>query len=247
MHTFAYSGSLAQTPNVDVPAVIDDVLTISNNHFIIPTPRKLFVGYAGSATLTLAELNCAKFRQYAPIRILPWNVGALPANNPNVFDASQLSIQLPTNEEIQAICSSGIATGSETVFLLFNVYSQYQTPPQGTVYSYHGVSTTTTNVGSWTTVTTTWDTTLGSGVYGVIGGTVADAGGVGWRIIFPEQSDRPGGLCVGSLANRSWPGFRSGGGGLLGTFQSLALPSIQILAATATSTRDVTLDIVKIA
>ena len=110
MHTFAYSGSLSTTANVDVPAVVDDVLTISNNHFIIPNQRKLFVGYAGSATLSLAEINCAKFRQFAPIRLLPWNVGALPANNPNVFDCSALSINLPVNEELQAICSSAIAS-----------------------------------------------------------------------------------------------------------------------------------------
>ena len=246
MHTFAYSGSLAQTPNIDVPAVVDDILTISDNHFILPQPRKLFVGYAGSATLTLAEITNPTFRTIAPIRLLPWNVAALPANNPNVFDASQLSITLPSNQELQAICSSGIATASETVFVVLSAYDQFQTAPSGTVYSYHGVSTTTTNVGSWTTCTTTWDTTLGSGIYAVIGGTVADAGGIAYRVIFPGQPDRPGGLCVGSLANRSWPGFRNGGGGLWGNFQSLALPQVQVLAATSTSTRDITLDIIKI-
>ena len=114
-HMSAYaSTTLSTTANTDIAAVQDDILAISNNHFLPQKDYDLVFAYAQSATLNRVRLVSPTNRQVTLPFLRPVNAGATPATDPNVADYRSTPFGIQALEELALEATSDIAMGNET-------------------------------------------------------------------------------------------------------------------------------------
>lgn len=246
-HTAAYTILLGQTVNTDVPALTDDVLTIVNSHFLLDETRDLVYAAAMSTTLNRARIAAATFRQVTPPQIRPIIRGTSPVDDPGVADYRANPLRMPRTEEIPLEATSDLAMGTERFTALIGLQRAMEPMPAGDVWTLRGTSTTAVTANVWSTLTTTFDDTLPTGAYALVGLVHQSATSIAARLIFEDQSDRPGTLGITGLGNRSHDMFRKGRLGIWGRFNSYALPQIQVLANAADAAHNVYLDIMRMA
>ena len=246
-HMSAYaSTTLSTTANTDIAAVQDDILAISNNHFLPQKDYDLVFAYAQSATLNRARLVSPTNRQITIPFLRPVNAGATPATDPNVADYRSTPFGIQGLEELALEASSDIAMGNETFIGLIGLQDTFRPVPKGNPFTLRGTSSTASVANTWTTLTVTWADTLPDGLYTCIGLEVVAVTGIAARLIFENQVLRPG--CVGSVlvGNRTHQMFRLGGLGAWGDFRQTRMPIVQVLNTAAVSSHTVFLDLVKI-
>lgn len=246
MHTAAYfQTGLASGTASDLPAVFDQVLTISNNHFLLQQPRQLLWAYSSGLNLQNSSIQSPTIRKVTKIGIDPFNQAVLPATNPNVLDLTKQPFVLPYLEELQNIVSDNTGT-TDTVYTVFTTTSSIVPAPAGNIFTFHGVSSTAAVQGKWTTVIPVWDTILPQGTFAVVGGRMQSTNGIAFRVLFHGVTDRPGGLAETALGNRPPYFQRNGFLGEWGRFSATTLPYIDILANAADASQDISLDIIQV-
>ncbi len=136
--------------------------------------------------------------------------------------------------------------GSEVSYACIGATEQTVPITRGEIRCLRGTATTTCTANSYTLLSITWDATLQEGVYDLVGAEVQSANGVFFRVLLTGQVDRPGGICVTSLANRSrfyfTETFRFGS---WGTFKESQMPQIELMAGAADASQVVHLFLVK--
>lgn len=245
-HLAGYYGSIAAVANTNCPAIVDDVLTIQNAHFMLTQPRDLLFAYAGSPLLDRARINSPTFRAFSPSFIWPINLDdSIPAN-PGVADYRDNPLRIPPLEEI-AVEVTNTAAGPSDTFALLGLQSVYEPVPRGNIYTLRGTSTTATVADVWTTAVFAWADTLPDGNYVVVGGMQYSATAVAFRLIFDNQIDRPG--CIASVlaTGDQWPPQGKGGLGVWGHFRPCAMPQVQLLNTAAVAVHTILLDIMRVA
>lgn len=243
-HTVAYTDSVAAVTNDDIPAINDDIIPIVNSHFQFQQNRDLLYAFAAGLGLDRARIVSPKHRQVTLPFIRPHNVGVLPVNDPNVADFRANPFRLAGLEEI-AIEASTTGVGPNRIHVLLGVATSRTPASAGDIYTIRGTSTTAAVVNTWTTITTTWADLLGAGDYDVVGLEVFSTNAIAARLIFDDQMERPGGVSIGALGNRTHAMFYKGGLGRWGTFRSTNMPRVQVLANVADASHEVFMDIIR--
>jgi hypothetical protein len=245
-HLALYNSNATQNVDTDLAAVSDNILTIVNGHFLPQRPCELLFSAAASTNLARARVETPTLRQLARPFIRPVS-GAVGWGYPQrIDDMRDVAVQLRATEEIQMY---GFQTGAaaEQVFgaigLGFGGYSR----PAGSVSTMRGTSTTAAGVRSWTQLgSISWTDTLPQGVYAVVGLEVQSATAIAARVIFEQQSLRPGSLSIQSLGTGVDEMFRNGGMGEWGRFNSYALPNIEVFCNAADAAHEIYLDLIKV-
>lgn len=246
-HLLAYEEAIGTTANTDLDAITDDIVTIQNSHFFSNVDFNLIWASAMSATLNRARIQAPALRQITPPFIRPVIAAATPPDDNKVADYRDNPFRLPRLEEIAIEASSDIAMGTEQCLALLGVSAGMRPAPAGNVFTIRGTSTTASVALTWTTLATTWADTLPDGRYAVVGLELIAATSVAARIIFEEQQWRPGCLGVAAVGSRNDQMFRKGGLGLWGTFNSWAMPQIQVLNTAAVAVHTAYMDLVRVA
>lgn len=246
-HLACYYGEAgANASNFDLPAVNDSVLTLSNGHYILTQPARVKIAYAQADSLTLARINTPKLRATSLPYIEPVRVGSLPGNLPPaaIYDNNQLN--LDPIDEIAIEVSNNLASSTEvTIAGLFLEMSN--TPiPAGPSFTIRATSSFTATDGAWTSGAITFDQVLPAGRYAVIGLRVIGANLVFGRLIFPGGTYRPGCIASNDVSESDGNLVRQGSCGLLGEFDSVAQPQIEVFANGANTAQTVFMDIIRI-
>lgn len=245
-HTLAWFENIAQDAAADIQPVVDDIITIQNNHFLPQRDKDLLWAAFLSADSVTARIITPSLRQITTPYIRPVNPTLLPGNQPNVADYRANPLRLRGLEELQ-IEAEQTAVGAADVYIVAGVQDSAMIPmPAGDVYSLRGVGTTTVVADAWSTVAITWQDTLPSGNFAVVGLEVFSTTGIAGRLIFEDQVLRPG--CIGGLTEEdaTHEMFRKGGLGVWGRFQSNRMPIPQFLCTAADTAQIVYLDIIRV-
>jgi len=247
-HTCAFRGTLnAGSANEDVAAVADDILVVQNNHFLPQRDYDIIWAYAQSTTINRARIGSPSNRQITLPFIRPVQQGAAPPTDPNFADYRTNPFRIRGLEELAIEATTDLAMGNETAFIILGLQDNYQPPPPGDVFTMRGTSTSAATANVWTSLSVvTWADILPAGTYAVVGVEVIGAACIAARLIFENQTLRPGVLGVTAIGNRSGLPFYKGGFGMLGQFTSTRMPIVQVLATAATASWSIYLDIVRL-
>ncbi len=245
-HTLAWFENIAQDSALDIQPVVDDIFAIQNNHFLPQRDHDLLYAAFLSQDSVTARIITPSLRQITTPYIRPVNGTLLPGDQPNVADYRKNPLRLRGLEELQ-IEAEQTAVGAADVYIIAGVeYSPLQPMPSGDIYSLRGVGTTTVTADAWSTVDITWQDTLPTGNYVVVGmeafGTTCEAA----RLIFEDQVPRPGGLGGATEEDASHEMFRKGGIGVWGRFDANRMPIPQFLCNAADTAQIIYLDIIRI-
>lgn len=240
------STTLSTTANTDIPAISDQIIAISNNHLLPQVDYDLVAAYAQSATLNRVRLVSPSNRQVTLPFLRPVNAGATPATDPNVSDYRANPFRIQGLEELALEATSDVAMGNETFVGGVFLQDTYVPPPKGNIFTLRGTSTTASVALTWTDLAVTWADTLPDGDYVCVGLEVVGATEIFARLIFENQTMRPGGVCSVLVGSRTHAMFRQGGLGSWGKFKSTRMPIVQVLNTAAVSTHTVFLDLIRV-
>jgi hypothetical protein len=245
-HLSAFFVSISTTADTDVPAVVDDILTIQNNHFVLQRPYQLLAGAAMSATISRAKLASPSMRQIASPYIRPLILAAKPPTNPNIWLLDHNPFIIPPFEEVQMQGTSAIAMGNENFTGLIWLADNITPLPIGNIIPLRITSTTAAVANAWTSIALTFTDTLPSGVYAMVFSEHRSANGIAHRWIFSNQLERPGFMSMTNLTDRLPYAQAKGQFGVMGRFRSNDLPRLQVMCNAADASHEVYAHIVRV-
>lgn len=247
-HMSAYfTAVLSTVADFDVPALTDDVITISNGHFLPQRDLQIPFAYAAAPTINRARIVSPSNRSITLPFIRPTNLGLNPITQQDIADYRANPFVARRLEELAVEATSDIAMGNEDCTVLLGLMPSFTPAPRGDVYTMRVTSVTPSVIDAWTTIVPVFPDTLPQGVYSVVGLEYVAVTGTAARIIFDDQNERPG--CVASvLINNQAPlMFRKGRLGEWGRFTSTAMPTFQVLnSAAAVIIHTLFMDIVRV-
>lgn len=244
LHLLAYDGASSTTKWTQITAVAD-VITRSNDNYVLSSPMNLYAAFAIGAATSGFRINSPTLRQTLLPQVLPFNVGATVPNPPllAVYPASH-PLKLAASEEIRA--ESYISTGTTNTELGLVIGDSIVPSPQGPVYTWHGTSTTAAVASTWTQLSVTYDDSLPSGQYAVVGLSVANTTGIFCRAYTAGMGYRPGGLCTVGTGHPTHPLFRMGNLGTWFVFNNFVGITVEVLCESTDNAHDVYVDLVKV-
>jgi hypothetical protein len=239
-HTVAYTASIGSGAGQSfLTAVVDTVFSQSGTTgFLLPGDLKLIAGYAAAAGISRARVNAPSLLRvgFCSIRPLQQNSVAAsgqPTANPNFMTLIDNPLTLRAAEPVGVEAATVNSTAERFIATLWFCDRLDPVPP-GDSFWLRFTSTTTGNAvaNAWTVFAPTFDQSIPSGTYAVIGAECTSASSVAARIVFPGQVYRPGIVAQpGAVgASRTHRYFYDGSFGVFGTFQTFAPPNIEILA-----------------
>lgn len=239
-----FKASAGTLTDEDTPALSDQVMTISNNHFIPPVPVKLKLASLNGATASLLKITTPKLRALAQLQLprVSTNVNA-PAMA-SINDLSIMPISLNPIDELSALVTT--TAGASNNFVGAWLDDGATTHPRGEPYWIHGQSTFTSTANVWTSGAIVLDQTLPAGRYSIIGMRVVAATSIFARLIFPTGGWRPGVVIANTRPSDEGRFFENGYMGEYGQFASVAQPLLEVLSATGVSLFDVWLQLIKL-
>lgn len=246
-HLACYNGTVtAGQSNVDVAAVTDQALTISNNHYVLTETGRLLAAYAQGTSITRARVNTPKLRATTLPYITPVEVALNPTNDPNFQEWSSFPQTLDPIDEIAVETTNNLAAGTEVHTLGLFIGLGQRPLPSGPVFTCRATSSFTATSNAWTAGAFTLDQTLPAGRYAVVGVSVIGANIIFGRLIFPGQYYRPGTIGQTGVGVNNFAFSRMGSKGLLGEFDSIAQPQVEIFCNGANTSQETYMDIVRI-
>ena len=170
----------------------------------------------------------------------------MPGNLPPAALYENNQLNLDPIDEIAIEVSNNLASSTEvTIAGLFLEMSN--TPiPSGPSFTIRATSAFTATNGAWTSGAITFDQVLPAGRYAVIGLRVIGLNLVFGRLIFPGGQYRPGTIASDDVSQSDGNLVRQGNCGLLGEFDSVAQPQIEIFSNGANTAQTVFMDIIRI-
>jgi hypothetical protein len=242
----AYYGNLANVANTDTPSVVDDILAISNNHFLPQQDLDIIFAAAIGGLLDRQRIVSPTNRQITLPFIRPVHAAATFPTNPQVADYRDNPFRIRGLEEL-AVESTNTGAGPTDTWSLLALQTTFEPVPRGNIFTLRGTSTTATVADVWTTAAFAWADILPDGTYALVGGYLTGATEIAFRCILENQTWRPGGLAGTAAGNAAWPGQMKGGCGVWGRFKPTRMPIIQILNTAAVAAHTCYLDLVRVA
>jgi len=246
-HLAAYYATLTNgSTNAQVAAIQDNVLTRTTaNNYILPQPGKLFAMYSAGVSITRARVNTPSLRYVG----LPYSGlvnGALAVPSPqNVTVWGDQGPMLPTADEISVEHTLG-GGAPEVEYSLVWFQFQNRPVPIGQTYRILFTAAITGVAGAWASGVMTPDSTLPAGRYAIVGMQAFGTNMAAARLIFPGGGYRPGVLAANSNVGVPQNVWTNGRMGLYGTFDSVNVPTLEILAIGANTAQTVYLDLQRI-
>lgn len=163
------------------------------------------------------------------------NDGAVP-DSPHLFnDFRQTPWALQPNEALKYKTLNNPAAAVDQVGIAMLSDGKIQpVDPMGGFWVRGTLNSAATTSLQWALRTWTPDTTLPSGQYAFLGIKAIDAAGIAARLVFPNQTARPGAPMLATETDRPARSFEvPGQWGVLGVASTLNLPGVEILTSGA--------------
>lgn len=246
-HTLAYlNTAVADATETDIAALSDGVVVIQNGHFLFQEDHALLYAFAGCASLQRARIITPKFRQITTPFIRPINSGLQPQDVTPVADFRNYPLVVRGLEELQlnAIQNSGGAASFRAVLGID--WGRIPTPA-GEIYTLRGTGATAATAAAWSQTVVTWQDTLPTGKYAIMGLQVISTTCVAGRLILENTYPRPGCIGAATALTRSNKMFERGELGVWGYFTTTRMPLVEILCSAADATQEIYMDIIRVA
>lgn len=229
----------------NVPALTDGYLTVMNQHFVFPVNMKLLFASAMHSQMTDARFNAPHFREVGFPHVSPVAATQVPGlvGRATVYDPPFLTI--PQLDEF-AFEASVSGNASDSVIGLIGATDGNMNTPQGDIYTLKATGTITAVANVWTPGNITFESSLPSGTFAVVGMKAFGATLIAARLRFQTYQMLPG--CPGLTTNilqDDWR-FRMGRLGEWGRFKNTAQPSVEILCTAADTAQTFFIDMVKV-
>src|SRR5262245_46688294 len=244
-HVAAYFGSLGNTADTDVAAVVDDIVTIQNNHFVLSQPLLLVAAQAAGSALVRAKLASPTMRQIASPYVRPILAAVAGGPNPNMWLLDHNPFTIRPFEEVQFQATCGVVGPTSTYGLIW-LANQITPIPSGDIIPLRVTSTTAAVAQKWTTAAVTFADTLPSGTYAMVQSECASTTGVAHRWIVPNQLWRPGFPSTLVSGSRLPYAIMKGQWGLMGRFRSNDLPRLQVLCESTDASHECYLHVIRV-
>jgi hypothetical protein len=239
--------SVGNITDEDIPAVNDQVLTISNNHFIPPVPMKILILAAGAVNGIRFKIQTPKLRAMVVPQYGRLALGALPNTRANIVDHTPMPLAINPIDELSCLFTTNVVAATQPTCGVW-LDDGHTQRPRGEPYWIHGTASITGVANAWQNGAITLDQTLPAGRYSVVGmRCVVATNTLFARLIFPTQVFRPGVPVAVSFGADESNYFENGYLGEFGQFASIAQPLLEIFSNTAGAvTPDVFLQLLKL-
>lgn len=182
--------------------------------------------------LPRAELQSPSLRTQCNIDVEPIASAATPGNIPELNWHGANPIPLQPDEALNLFMLSDPAAPVVHYGLVYFADGPQQAA-QGQVFSIRATSAVQQAVGAWTNGSLTFAQSLPAGQYAIVGMRARGTGLVAARLVFPDQTPRPGvpaALLTAGIDNMN---LRFGNAGVFGTFPNTLPPTVDVLGGTA--------------
>jgi hypothetical protein len=244
-HIAAFTATVASTTEQDLAALTDGILAIQNGHFLPQRDfQALFVGGAG-AQLSRARLVTPSLRQITTPFTRPISAAAGWGMPQRVDTLEEGPLLLRQGEEVALFTTNAAATSGQ-VYGMLGLGLGPRIPVAGQQFTLRGTSSGTATANVWTQISVTWQDVLPQGDYAITGCEFVSSGQIMGRFILENQFYRPGAPGVQSVGSSALDMFRYGGLGMWGKFSNYAYPNVEVLCATADTSHEIYMDLVKL-
>lgn len=244
-HLAAYSELIATAVENDLTPVPDSILTIQNGHFLPRRDCALIWAAAMGTNLQRARITTPSYRQYNRPWIRGIMPGLVPTSPQQLWPMFNQPLPLKGIEEL-AIDATQNAVANQQITAVVGLQFSPAPPAIGDIFTTRGTSVTVAVANAWTLLVPVFDDVLPAGRYAVCGFNCISTNGQAARLIFEDQSYRPGSLSTTALGNIQHPYFTKGVTGQWGTFNSYAMPNIEVLCNAADAAHEFYIDYVRL-
>jgi hypothetical protein len=229
--TLAYTAAAAgiNAALTALAAAADPHVRIVGNDIYVPGDfNKLWGAYGVGPTLTRAQLSSPSLRRTFLPEIAPLDVGAaLPASPRKIFLFDDSPIPLDGGEALDANITN-TASDRETVLVWLGPAASKPDPRP--FFTLRVTTTPTAVAGVWTNGALTFDQTLPSGHYDLLGARFRSTNLIAFRFVFVGGTYRPGAIGYAATTSLDYDKFRGGNLGIWGSFAHNAPPTVDFLA-----------------
>lgn len=247
-----YSGDLDTSPSnalTALTAVADSILARSGSTGLVASrDMEIAAAYAGGSTLTpvpglrrvrlsaptLAQVIAPAVRPVAGVSL----AGAFPSppSDPPLMVVADHPLPLPAGEALTVLAEA--AVDSTIVAALLFLRERFEPVPPGPMYILRGQQpasgATTPTQYVWSPINIEWDQPLPAGRYAIVWIQYVAAATLNnypqaVRLVLADQVLRPGAIAQVAVADTPNRQMQDGVLGLLGTFESFAMPTVEVL------------------
>lgn len=229
----------------DITAVADPQLTQQNSHHLPNRDTLLLGAYVLETSAIRTRIETPKLREMYNPYIRPLERAAAVPNRPNYASFLGYELMLRGGEEIVVKASNNLGAATEQCTVILWIGDRPVPPANAPIYTMRTSWSITGVANGFASGNLTFDQTLPSGNYDVVGMAVFGTNLVAGRLILPGYSHRPG--VIGGVDAGKFAGdyFRMGNMGVFGSFNNVALPQLEIFTSAAgAATGDCYLDLI---
>ena len=247
MHLCAFRESLAAgSTYTQINGVADQILSLSSSsNFFAPRGATIYAAFGGGTDASRQRINVPNLREIGFPSIAPLGTGTTIASPPNLAVYGDMGPMPNETDEIsvEAVHSN---VGAHVQWAVMLLKFGHMPVPSGRNYRLRATASVTAVVGSWASGALTLDQNLPAGNYAITGIDAFGTNLLAARLIFPGGGWRPGCMARNSVSSVPHTLFNSGKLGVLGVFNTVAVPSLEVYAEAANSSQEVYLDVTKV-
>lgn len=241
-----YSEAVANTANNTALGVVrDQIIPTPNGKFQILRDARIMGAYVGMPDGSKARIVLPSLTRLFYPQIDPISTTVLPADNPPVIWYDGFGVTAPQTEELSIEVTRAGVGASPVAALVWLGFGQRSKPP-GSIFTMRCTSAVTIAAGTWSLGSLVMESSLPAGDYAVVGMSAYGTNLLASRLVFPEQTFRPGVIAQGAQGEFNLPQFRQGRIGEFGRFKPYAQPQIEHLGVGAGAAQVVYLDLVQV-
>lgn len=246
-HMIGYESNVSNPAIAAITPIPDPTLRISGNDFYVPTQLTYLVMAAAMINSAAATLRCEiqspSLRAMLNMDISPIANGLVFGSLPPCVRLWSTPVPLVGNEPLDAYVENGAAVMNR-VFLQLS--DGVMKPVSGKIYTVRATGAAALATATWVNTSLTFNQTLPTGHYQVVGFRAIGANLCAARIFFVGSPWRPGVPATNAAANNEWPDFRYGNIGVFGEFDNTVPPTVDCMGITDTS-QEFLFDLIKTA
>lgn len=243
-HLVAFSASVDSATLTPIAALADQALTLSGNDIVVPEDLPLLIAYYPfGVNNTRSQLVSPSLRRLFLEELMPIDRAALPPAEKHPSYLGDYALPLVADELLEWQAAEDAAGASRVTGLIWIADAPPAPIPPIDAHTVRVTSSTAAVANVWSSIPLTFDQSLPSGRYQLIGANLRSTNLQAFRFNFRGQAWRPG--YIGSQAvGDKLPDFQEPGRmGVLGEFAHNLPPLVDVLAngADASYTGELTL------
>jgi hypothetical protein len=243
-----FSESQDSATLVNVAAVADPHIRVSGDDISVPSAVSNIGGvYAIGSAITRASLVSPSIRRRYPFEVTPVEIASEPADPVKFLPLFQSPIALDADESLNAQAAENGAGANQSSIFVWLTDGPIQPVTGLEMFTVRATNTSTLSAFAWTNGALTFNDTLPSGEYAVVGMRASSAGLLAARLVLSQYPFRPGVIASDTVGELGSPTFRFGNVGEFGRFTHLTPPTVDFFSISADTSQTVDLDLVMVA